>query len=101
MLFDRVERYREELKLASQRLYGLKEEFRELGVPADTGKQILDRLESEINGLDARISEAERAGSVASLRSTEFGGACNQLVTDFELLELQLSDARAMKKVKA
>jgi len=101
MLYDNVEQYREHLKLASQRLYGLKEEFRELGVPSDTGKQILDRLESEINGLDARISEAERAGSTASLGSTEFGGACNQLVTDFVLLELQLSDARALKKAKA
>ena len=38
MLFDRVERYREELKLASQRLYGLKEEFRELGVPSRVSK---------------------------------------------------------------
>ena len=47
MLYDSVGRYREELKLASQRLYGLKEEFRELGVPSDTGKQILDRLDSE------------------------------------------------------
>jgi chromosome segregation ATPase len=98
MLYDSVERHREKLELASQRLSGLKDEFRELGVPSDTGTQILDRLESEISGLEARLSEAERAGSMASLGSSEFGGAWNQLVTDFELLELELSDARAMKK---
>jgi hypothetical protein len=100
MLYDSVERYREELKLASQRLYGLKDEFRELGVPSDTGKQILDRLESKINGLGTRLSEAERAGT-ASLGSTEFAGAWNELLTDFELLELQLSDARSVRKEKA
>jgi len=47
MLYDNVEQYREHLKLASQRLYGLKEEFRELGVPSDTGKQILDDLRAK------------------------------------------------------
>jgi hypothetical protein len=101
MLFDSVERYREELSLASQRLYGLKEEFRELGVPSDTAKQILDRLERGITGLEARLSEAERAGSTASLGSTEFGGAWNAVLTDFEILELELMDTRAMKKAKA
>jgi len=101
MKHDSVERYREELNLASRRLYGLKEEFGELGVPPDTGKQILDRLESEINVLDARISKAEREGSMASLTSIDYGRACNQLIMDFELLELQLSDARARKKEKA
>ena len=100
MLYDSVERYREELKLAFQRLYGLKDEFRELGVPSDTGKQILDRLESKINGLEARLSAAERVGT-ASIGSTEFSGAWNELLTDFELLELQLLDARNMKKEKA
>ena len=99
MLYDSVERYREELKLASQRVHGLKDEFRELGVPSDKGKQILDRLESEINGLETRLAEAERAGT-ASLGSTDFAGTWNQLLTDFELLELQLLDARTLKKEK-
>jgi hypothetical protein len=100
MLYDSVERYREELKLASQRLIGLKDEFRELGVPSDAGKQILNRLESEINGLEARLSEAERADT-ASVGSPAFAGAWNKLPTDFELLELQLLDARTKKKEKA
>ena len=47
-----VERYRGELKLASQRLCGLKEELKEVGIASDTAKQILDRLESQINGLE-------------------------------------------------
>ena len=73
MLYDSVGRYREELKLAFQRLYGLKDEFRELGVPSDTGKQILDRLESKINGLEARLSAAERVGT-ASIGFTDSQG---------------------------
>jgi chromosome segregation ATPase len=101
MLFDSVQRYREELELASQRLSGLNGEFRELGVPSERGKQILERLESQINGLETRLSEAERAGDMASLETTEFEGAWNQLFTDFELLELELLDARTMKKEKA
>jgi hypothetical protein len=100
MLYDSVEGYREELKLASERLYGLKDEFRELGVPSDTGKQILGRLESEINGLETRLSEAEHVGTAESPGSTEFTGAWNELLTDFELLELQLLDARSVRKEK-
>ena len=100
MLFDSVERYREEIKLGSQRLYALKEEFRELGVPL--GTQILDRLESRINGLETKLPEAKRKGTgTANLESKEFEGAWNELHTDFELLELKLLDAKNTKKEKA
>lgn len=85
------ETYHEELGQLSQRLQLLREDFRQHGMISDADRAILDQVQREKDGLEEKLSEAERTGQWPTF-ADEYGRIWNSFITDLEMLELRLMD---------
>ena len=68
--------FHRELDLLSQRLQALRLEFREHGMVSDADEAVLDRVQQERDGLEVKLSEAERSGRWDFFKN-EFGSVWN------------------------
>ena len=71
--------FHKELNLLSQRLQTLKQDFRERGMISDVDQAILDRVQQEKDGLEVKLSDAERSGHW-DLFKNEFGRCGTRLL---------------------
>jgi len=89
MLNLRAEAVSKEIQEFSQHLRALKGELQERGRLSETTRTLLNQIQQHKERLEAKFSNAERAGSWDSIKS-EFAEDWNSLVIEVSALENRL-----------
>ena len=96
MLGRSPDEFHRELDMLSQRLQAIRQEFREHGMVSDADQNVLNRVQEEKDGLEVKLSDAERSGQWDAFRG-EFGSIWNSFITDVEMLELRVMNNEMTK----